>query len=99
VNANETEIGTGKEEENEIGRGRGIGKERPGHLCPFNWVLVQPPFLMTSVIAIVWKERRTIATETAIVTVQGLAHIPLRSLPLRPPFPQFVNVNPVRVRQ
>lgn len=98
MNASETEIGIGKEEVNEIGRGIEIeiGKETRTHLCPFNWVLVQVPFLRTSVTAIVWKARRTIATETAIVTVQELA-IPLRSLPLRPPFPRFVN--PVRVRQ
>lgn len=94
-----SETGTGTEEENEIGRGIGIeiGKERPAHLCPFNWVLVQAPFLMTNVIAIVWKARRAIAIETAIVTMQELVHIPLRSLPLPPPFPRFVN--PVRAPQ
>lgn len=101
VNASETETGRGKgkEEENETGRGigKGKGKERPAHLCPFNWVQVQAPFLMTSVIAIVWRPRRSIATETVIVTVQEFAHIPLRSPPLRPPFPRFVN--PVRVHQ
>jgi len=96
---NASEIGTGKETETEtgkeIGRGRGKGKERPAPPWRTQWVLVRVPFLTTSANAnaIVWKARCIIA----IVTVEGLVHIRLRSLPLRPRFRRFVN--PVRVRQ
>jgi hypothetical protein len=88
-----------------IGTGTGTGneKERSAHPWPPQWVLVRTPFLTTTANAIAcWKPRSIIVTATAIVTeteteiAEELAHIRLRSLPLRPRFPP--SANPDRVR-
>jgi hypothetical protein len=98
----ETGRGTGKGTEIGTGKGRGNenenGKERPDQLWPFLLVLAQPPFLKTTVTAIVSKARSITVTATAtateteivIVTVtvsaQERAPIPPRLLLPRPPF-------------
>ena len=90
----EIETGTGTE----TGKGRGKEKENrkegSAHLWPKLWPFHQVPFSRTSVnaIPIVWKARCTIVTAIANVTVEGLVHIILHFLPLRPSLRrQYVN--------